>query len=63
MEGHENPRFNEVCTEKLIPGIVITVEPGIYLKGRFGVRIEDMIVVREDGFEDLATSPKELIIL
>ena len=63
VEVHENPRFNEVCTEKLIPGIVITVEPGIYLKGRFGVRIEDMIVVREDGFEDLATSPKELIIL
>ena len=63
VEVHENPRFNEVCTEKLIPGIVITVEPGIYLKGRFGVRIEAMIVVREDGFEDLATSPKELIIL
>lgn len=63
VEVHENPRFNEICTEKLIPGIVITVEPGIYLKGRFGVRIEDMIVVREDGFENLTKSPKELIIL
>lgn len=63
VEVHENPRFNEICTEKLIPGIVITVEPGIYLEGRFGVRIEDMIVIREGGFEDLATSPKELIIL
>lgn len=60
---HENPRFNEVCEERLVPGIVITVEPGIYLKGRFGVRIEDMIVVRENGFEDLAKSPKELIVL
>lgn len=63
VEVHENPRFNEVCTERLIPGIVITVEPGIYLKGRFGVRIEDMIVIRDGGFEDLATSPKELIVL
>lgn len=63
VEVHENPRFNEQCEEKLIPGIVITVEPGIYLKGRFGVRIEDMIVVREKGYENLTTSSKELIIL
>ncbi|MDD6660486.1 MAG: aminopeptidase P family protein [Lachnospiraceae bacterium] len=60
---HENPRFNEMCEERLVPGIVITVEPGIYLKGRFGVRIEDMIVVRENGFENLAKSPKKLIVL
>lgn len=63
VEVHENPRFNEVCTERLIPGIVITVEPGIYLKGRFGVRIEDMIVVRDGGFENLTCSSKELIVL
>ena len=52
-----------MCEERLVPGIVITVEPGIYLKGRFGVRIEDMIVVRENGFENLAKSPKKLIVL
>lgn len=63
VEVHENPRFNEQCEDKLIPGIVITVEPGIYLKGRFGVRIEDMIVVRENGIENLAMSTKNLIIL
>lgn len=63
VEVHENPRFNEVCKDMLVPGIVITVEPGVYLKGRFGVRIEDMIVVRENGFENLTGSPKELIIL
>ena len=49
--------------EKLVPGVVITVEPGIYIRQRFGVRIEDMIVVRENGFENLAKSPKKLIIL
>lgn len=63
VEVHENPRFNEICADKLIPGIVITVEPGIYLRKKFGVRIEDMIVVRENGFENLTKSPKDLIIL
>ncbi|MDD6615265.1 MAG: M24 family metallopeptidase, partial [Lachnospiraceae bacterium] len=63
VEVHENPRFNENCTDILTEGIVITVEPGIYLKGRFGVRIEDMIVIRKDGFENLTASSKDLIIL
>ena len=63
VEVHENPRFNEICTDRLKEGIVITVEPGIYLKGRFGVRIEDMIVIRENGFENLTRSPHELIVL
>lgn len=49
------------CDAVLKSGVVITVEPGIYLPGRFGVRIEDMIVVTEDGYQNLASSPKELI--
>lgn len=63
VEVHENPRFNEICEERLRPGMVITVEPGIYLRGRYGVRIEDMIVIQDNGFENLTKSPKELIIL
>ena len=43
--------------------MVITVEPGIYLEGRFGVRIEDMVWFSPDGTKDLTNSSKELIIL
>lgn len=60
---HEEPRFSMKCDAVLEPGVVITVEPGIYLPGRFGVRIEDMIVVTEDGYRNLASSPKELICI
>lgn len=60
---HEEPRFSRKCDDVLVPGIVITVEPGIYLPGEFGVRIEDTVVVTEDGYRNLAESPKELIML
>lgn len=62
LEVHEDPRFNTVCTDLTTPGIVMSVEPGIYLDGRFGVRIEDMIVVTEDGLLNMTHSPKELIL-
>lgn len=63
LDGHENPRFNEVEEELLRPGVVMTVEPGIYLPHEFGVRIEDMGVVTEDGFENFTTATKELITI
>lgn len=42
---------------------MISAEPGIYLPGRFGVRIEDVVVLKEGGCEDITLAPKELIIL
>ncbi len=63
IEIHEWPRYSPVCSALTEPGMVITVEPGIYLEGKFGVRIEDMVLVTESGCENLTHSPKELIIL
>ncbi len=63
IEIHENPAFNMRCETILKPGTVMTVEPGIYLENKFGVRIEDMVYVTEEGSINLTASPKELIIL
>ncbi|MFQ8636979.1 MAG: M24 family metallopeptidase [Acutalibacteraceae bacterium] len=58
--GKEGPRFSQSDTSVLRPGVVMTVEPGIYLPGRFGVRIEDMVYIGEQGTENLTHSPKTL---
>ncbi len=63
IEIHEQPCFNTVDETLLAPGMVITVEPGIYLPTQFGVRIEDMVYITDQGYENLTTSTKELIIL
>ena len=63
VEIHENPAFSPRCETVLKPGMVMTVEPGIYLENKFGVRIEDMVYVTETGSLNLTTSKKELIIL
>lgn len=63
LEIHEAPLFNTTDLTILNPGMVLTVEPGIYLEGQFGVRIEDMVVINENGYENITKSPKELIIL
>lgn len=63
VEIHERPNFNTRCDTVLKAGTVMTVEPGIYLENRFGVRIEDMVFVTADGCIDLTKSPKELLVL
>lgn len=63
IEIHENPNFNMRCDKILKQGTIMTVEPGIYLENRFGVRIEDMVYVTNDGIENLTKSDKTLITL
>lgn len=59
LEIHESPRLHSSSDEVLKAGMVVTVEPGVYLPGSGGVRIEDLIVVREEGAEVLSRSPKD----
>lgn len=63
IEIHESPCFNTRDETMLLPNTVMTVEPGIYIENKFGVRIEDMIVVTETGYLNLTNSLKELIVL
>ena len=63
LEIHEDPRLSAISPATLEPGMVVTVEPGIYLPGLGGVRIEDLVIVTEDGCERLTGYPKELTTL
>lgn len=64
LEVHEEyPRLNTSWQGELLPGMVCSVEPGIYLPGWGGVRIEDLVVVTQDGCRILSTSPTDLMIL
>jgi Xaa-Pro aminopeptidase len=60
LEVHEGPRLAAISTTVLKPGMVVTVEPGIYLPGWGGVRIEDDVLVTRDGCEVLTSVPKQL---
>lgn len=60
LELHEAPRLSLRSDDLLAPGEVVTVEPGIYLPGQLGVRIEDLVVVTEEGLRNLSSLPKEL---
>ena len=63
LEIHELPNASPGAQTVLESGNVVTIEPGIYLPGAFGVRIEDFVVIRENGCENLTEAPKHLIVL
>ena len=63
LEVHEGPRLSQRSDDVLEPGEVVTVEPGIYLPGELGVRIEDFVVVTDDGYRNLSGLPKDLQIV
>ena len=63
VEIHESPNASPANRQPMPAGAVISAEPGIYLPGRFGVRIEDVIVLEEDGCRDITLAPKDLLIL
>ena len=63
LEIHEAPRLAAGQTQKLEPGMVITIEPGAYVPGKWGVRIEDVVVVTSSGCEVLTPTDKELVII
>ena len=63
IEIHESPRFSPFWDKAVPSGAFLSVEPGIYLPGKFGVRIEDVVMLTDDGCIDITNSPKNLIIL
>jgi Xaa-Pro aminopeptidase len=63
LEVHEGPRLGTTSEDHLAENNVVTVEPGVYMPGRFGVRIEDLVVVTADGHRNLSALPKELQVV
>jgi Xaa-Pro aminopeptidase len=63
LEIHESPRIGAGQTTRLLAGMVVTIEPGIYLAGKYGIRIEDMVAVTRTGAQVLTPAPKALIEL
>ena len=63
LDIHEEPYFSQTSTEVIKSGMVLTDEPGIYIEGKYGVRIEDDILITETGCELLTLAPKELIVI
>jgi Xaa-Pro aminopeptidase len=61
LEIHEAPRVAAGQKELLKPGMVITIEPGVYFPGKWGVRIEDMVAVSENGYEVLTPTGKDFL--
>ncbi len=60
LEVHESPSFSSACKTSLKPGMVLTVEPGIYVPDKLGIRIEDVVLVTRGGCEVLTQTPRDL---
>ncbi|MGI8462062.1 MAG: M24 family metallopeptidase [Solirubrobacterales bacterium] len=63
VEVHEAPRLGQRSEDVLEAGDVVTIEPGVYVNGRFGVRIEDLVVVTDEGYENLSGLSKKLTVV
>jgi Xaa-Pro aminopeptidase len=63
LEIHEPPRLGKKDKTRLVAGMVITIEPGVYIEGTGGIRIEDTVLVTRTGCEVLTPTPKELLLL
>jgi Xaa-Pro aminopeptidase len=63
IQVHEAPRLGKTSEDTLADGDVVTIEPGVYVEGRFGIRIEDLCVVGEDGLRVLTARPTELTVV
>ena len=63
VEVHEPPYLTSVSETVLLPGMVFSIEPGIYLPGRFGIRLEEIVILREDGPEILSELPRDPMMI
>ncbi|MBQ6059123.1 MAG: aminopeptidase P family protein [Clostridia bacterium] len=63
LEDHEAGDVSSANPDPVLPGMTFSIEPGIYLTGEFGVRIEDLVLITEDGCEILNHNPKDLIVI
>ena len=63
LEIHEAPSASPSSQHTLKEGMILTVEPGAYISGKYGVRTEDMVVVTNDGCRNLTNTTKDLIII
>jgi Xaa-Pro aminopeptidase len=63
LEVHEMPHVSSRSQRVLEPGMVITIEPGVYIPGWGGIRIEDSVIVNDHGCEIITNSPKQLIVI